>query len=229
MASTHSKSPYARMRRRLFALCGQQFENASNLWLVYSSRTDRRWLVRGDLQYLHFLSIEFSRDVRTFDLAPTPHVMERSRVGEVAKFDAVVVLLEGRKEYCQIEMLRSGALARERDMLLQSAAVELGGTYRRITIEELEPCRVRIQNSLRMLRFIAAARHLTLTEARNAVIACLTSQAGGTSLLELSRQIPQVPPALVLTAVFKLVQQRRLDLELDRQYVTMMSVVKVLQ
>lgn len=226
--SATSNSPYARMRRRLFALCNQRFENASNLWLVYSSLTARRWLLRSDLQYLHFLSIEFAQDVRTFDLAPAPHVMKQSWEGEVAQFDGMVVLRDGSKEFRQIEALRPDDPGSQREMVLRSAAAELGGVYRRITVDALDPSRRRIQNSLRMLRFIAAAQHLSLTEARNAVIACLAGEANGLTLLELSDRLCPISSALVFAAVFRLMQSHRLHLEIDRELVTAMSLVKVL-
>lgn len=45
----------------------------SNLWLVYSPKTDTDWLIPSDRQLVHWLYfLESNPEVRSFNLAPDP-------------------------------------------------------------------------------------------------------------------------------------------------------------
>lgn len=224
----HRKSPYIRMRRRLFALCGQEFEPAPNIWLVYSWRTDRQWVLRSDLQYLHFLAIEFNADVLKFDLAPAPAGEDTEAKEAAPTFDAVVTFRDGHKEYRRMRVPSIDSDGRDvpdDPARFERAAAAVGGTYRLIRPDTLEPKRVRIQNSLRMLRFISAARQTSLVSARNSVMAYLKGAPAAT-LQSLVDQLHDAPPAEVLAAAFQLVGRGRVQLDMDRDYVALGTLVR---
>lgn len=228
MANQSKESPYARMRRRLFALCGQQFENAPNIWLVYSGRTDRQWVLRSDLQYLHFLAIEFDPSVLKFDLAPTPRASGHDVDGQQVAFDAVVTFRDGHKEWRRMRVPpvdADGHAVPENRTPFERAAAEAGARYRLVTPDALESKRVRIQNSLRMLRFIAATRRSPLVSVRNSVMTCMKREPAMT-LQGVVDHLQEVAPARVLAAVFQLVGSGRVELNLDHNYVNLGTVVR---
>src|SRR5690606_23429467 len=108
---------------------------------------------------------------------------------------------------------------------LHAAAETLHASYVSITAETLEANRQRIQNSLRMLRFLSAARCSSLTEARNAVLTCLSTQRYGLALHELSARISEVPEALVCAAAFQLLQHGRVAMDVNESPLTGMTSV----
>lgn len=223
----HSKSPYIRMRKRIFALCGQEFENAPNIWLIYSSRMDRQWVLRSDLQYLHFLSIEFDTDVLKFDLAPAIGAQDEESETAPA-FDAIVSFRDGHKEYRRMRVPpvdADGHGLPEDQGPFERAAAAAGGTYRLIRPDMLESKRVRIQNTLRMLRFIAAARRNSLVSVRNRIMTCL-QRAPALTLQGIIDQLHDAPAAEVLAAAFQLVERGRIELDIDHQYVTLGTLVR---
>lgn len=44
----------------------------STLWYVYSPRTDRDWILKGDLEWGHFLLAESDPHISKIDYAPPP-------------------------------------------------------------------------------------------------------------------------------------------------------------
>lgn len=224
----NTKSPYLKARQRLFALCGQEFEPAPNIWLVYSAKTDRQWVLRSDLQYLHFLVLEFDREVLKFDLAPAPPAGKQSADGQPISFDAVVTFRDGHTEYRRARIPKvdaDGHDVPENPNDFRRVAIEAGGTYRLLTPDTLESKRVRIQNSMRMLRFISASRRTSLAGMRNSVLMCL-KRTPAMTLQATVDQLHDMPPAHVLAAVFQLAGRGRIQLDMDHEYVTLGTVVR---
>lgn len=147
-APKHGPSPAAKLRAALFAKCGQELENAPNIWLVYSARNDRQWVLRSDAEFLHFLYLEFADNVDSFDLAPPAIVLEVNGENRSTSFDAIVNFVDGRKECRELkrshdqpetdeEALRF-AMQRESQIV---AAKKMQAEYQRISLADLEPHR----------------------------------------------------------------------------------------
>lgn len=222
------KAPMAALRQRLFVSRGQRPRHTPNLWLAYSARMKREWVLCSDLAYLHFLSIEFAPDVHDFDLSPVAVSVLSYGVTESVEFDAVVGFRDGHKECREFCAPDAPPLEEvdEHARRMQAAAAILGGDYVRLSIEVIEVHRQRIQNTLRMLRFISAARNESLVDARNEVLVYLRASPTGSSLEELAKRIVNTPTGILYAAVFRLLQQGQVEIDFDRDVVTGMSTVR---
>jgi hypothetical protein len=107
-----------------------------NLWLVYSPKTDRDWILGSDRHLVHWIFfLETNPDVRSFEIEPSN---ETPRIGEsqpVLDADAAVVLANGTREYHKLSSLTSA----------QSDGMTCGGdesslpTVRVFTESDLQP------------------------------------------------------------------------------------------
>jgi len=222
--SQHALAPVARAREALFKHVGQAPRSVHNLWLVYSHKTRRQWLLSSDAAYLHFLDLEFDPDVRDFDLAPAPIDVARDELSHRIQFDAIVRRLDG-----TVESRRLTASDEPADPLQQElervAAQRHNAHPVRLAVSLFATPTMRMQNSLRMLRFLQAALTYPLEPYRNSVLARLASQPSLSVEALTQASEPSAVP-LVLAAVFELVQQRHLRLDLEAAPVTLASRVE---
>jgi len=71
-----------------------------NLWLVYSLKTNRDWILGSDRHLVHWiLFLETNPDVRSFDIEPTDALPTDGHDDRLNDIDAVVQLKDGRREY----------------------------------------------------------------------------------------------------------------------------------
>lgn len=227
MPSATHRAPSTKLRAAIYESINQRYSHAQNIWYVYSNRMRRHWILRNDLQFLHFLLIEFLPDITSFDLAPAPvETVLNDELVEI-EFAAKIEYRDGR-----IECLSIGTdpCAQRPEAMLElnlrqaAAARKLGGVHRRVSASDIEPQHVRVRNGLRMLRFIVAARHTELSTLRNAVMLRVKGATGPFPLDTLVRALPG-HAALATAAVFQLYQMGRLALDIDRNPLTGMTSV----
>lgn len=220
-------APSTKLRRAVFEACRQRSDHASNLWLVYSARHDRRWVVTSDVEYLHFLTLEFAPDILEFDLAPAPDIVRLRDEDRKTTFDAIVRFCDGRTECRELKRLAEAPSEPEEELRIAmqeeaqlEAAKRHGGVYRRLCLRDLEPFQIRIQNSLRMLRFLTATRGEPLNKMCHTLQAVARSNREGTTLRMLIASVPEADAAIAYAATFKLVLARKLTLPIDSEIVT---------
>ncbi len=224
-------APSTKLRQAVFAACGQRAEHASNLWLVYCARHERHWVLTSDVEYLHFLSLEFDPEVAEVNFKPDPDIVRLRDEDRKTIFDAIVRFRDGHTECRELkreatpppepeEELRA-ALQQEAQ---QIAAKRHGGSYLRLTLADLDVHQIRIQNTLRMLRFLGAAQGEPLAAIRQALILAVR-QAGPTRLDVLAASLHDHDQAYAYAAVFQLVQRRQLSLPIDTEVITGKSLV----
>ena len=213
IATGRGPAPSSKLRKAVFEACGQRAEHASNLWLVYSARRDRQWVLTSDVEYLHFLCLEFDPAVLEFDLKPEPQIVRLREEDRKTTFDAIVRFRDGHTE-CR-ELKRDAEPLPEPEETLRAAlqleaqevaAKRYGGRYVRLLLADLDPYHLRIQNSLRMLRFLTAAKDEPLGELRNAIAMAVRRHDGPIRLDVLIALTGGVSPAFAYAAVFQLLQ-----------------------
>src|ERR1700761_2010929 len=70
-----------------------------NLWLVYSQKTNRDWILRSDRHLVHWvLSLETDPEVQTFQLEPSSPISSATK-DVSADADAFVVRSDGTREH----------------------------------------------------------------------------------------------------------------------------------
>src|SRR5574342_340365 len=75
------------LRKTVMEAYRSRGKGISNLWLVYSAKTNSDWILPSDRQLIHWLYfLEANPDVRTFDLAPEPILSESREEGTLLPF-----------------------------------------------------------------------------------------------------------------------------------------------
>lgn len=101
---TTQQSPRSTLRRSIRETYRARHHGNSNLWLVYSVKTDRDWLLPSDRQLIHWLYfLESNPEVTTFDLAPEPIISADDKETKASEFDAIVVYNDGHIECHEVK------------------------------------------------------------------------------------------------------------------------------
>lgn len=231
LAKGRGSAPCSKLRKAVFEACGQRAEHASNLWLVHSARSSRSWVLTGDAEYLHFLCVEFDPEIESFDLRPQPQIVRIREEDRKTSFDAIVRFRNGHIECREIKRESEPPPAPEDQLraALQAEAQEIaagrhGGKYVRLVMADFGPFHFRIQNSLRMLRFLLAAKDENLGHIRNAIALTLRSAGEPLSLNALVDSVGG-SASLVYAAAFQMLQRRELSLPIDTGAITGNSIV----
>jgi hypothetical protein len=211
-------APSTRLRNGIFEACGQQPEHAGNLWLAYSTRNKQQWAINGDLRFLHFLYLEFAPDVVRFQIRPTVIAQTAGAFSEIT-FDAVVQFVDGHAE-CRDVVTETasddaGQVAATSECIPECISEPYGSRRVRIGLSDLEPFRQRIVNGLRMNRFLTAARYEPMEHHCNEVLMALKGQGGCLTLAALVQRSNPLHGAFAQAAVFRLYQQRHVEMDLD--------------
>lgn len=223
------KRPSAAAKNALLTACGQTGHAGSNMWLVFSGRNGARKVLSSDTEYLHFLAVEFDPEVRAFEVRPEAVRVEVDGAEVSVQFEAIVHFRDGRIECRQVRRnapppLPPGAETVE-SRAIAKAAAQRGAAFRLVSAGDLEPLGYRIQNSLRMLRFMASASTYTLGPLTNQV-ALVMRRENEMTLRQLMQELSQADQALVLAAAFGLLQRGTLAMDLDRDFVTFDSTIR---
>ena len=78
-------------------------KGGSNLWLVYSVKTNSNWILPSDRQLIHWLCLESDPQVKTFDLAPKQVISHDGTETRATELDAVVTLKDGRTQWHEVK------------------------------------------------------------------------------------------------------------------------------
>lgn len=225
------RSPRDRAKDAIVQSCAQHARTRRfNMWLVYSGRCEKKQLLSSDAEYLHFLICEFDPGIDRIEYKPAPIAVTVDGKAHRVEFDAIAVLRNGEVE-CRKLVARprageaAAATPAPRNRAAEAAARTRGGTYREVSADDLKARKFRIQNSLRMLRFIAAAHGYELRPFVNAVALRLRARAELTLASLLEAFAPE-QAALALAAAFVLVQRGQAAIAMDTRYITLDDVLR---
>lgn len=102
--STHNLNLKSSLRNSVNKTYRGRGKSINNLWLVYSLKTDRDWLIPSDRQLIHWLYyLETNSNVISFDLAPEPVLSSDDLEVKATELDAIVVLKDGSIEWHEVK------------------------------------------------------------------------------------------------------------------------------
>lgn len=200
-----------------------------NLWYHFSPKLNRDVVLRGDAEFLHFLWMEADTNVTTYVLEPDASIVGVGEDIHKTQFDAAVYLRTGTN---QLREVKSGdVVPNENDVRAQHqeeaqriAADKAGFNYVRIGATDLKQHRQLINNSLRMIPYIAAAQDLPLLPFRNEVMLVLQRE-GNCSIQEILDGTDLREAPLYLAALFLQVQSYPMGSDLDSHPLTLRTRV----
>lgn len=151
-----SASPGSRQRLHIIDAYRGRGRRNNNLFLVYSVKTNRDWILPSDRQFIHWIHcLETDPQVKTFDLAPELVISTDAKEIRGTQLDAEVLLQDGAKEWHEVKSAESEVETARSQLLAQAAASSTEGVkYRIFTDRDFHP---HIQTSIRWLRAIAFA------------------------------------------------------------------------
>lgn len=102
-----SRTLPSRQRAKVLQAYRSRGRSNRNLWLVYSQKTNRDWILRSDRHLVHWLlNLETDPDVQTFELEPSDPTSAATNDAR-ADSDALVVRNDGTREHHKLLLVRS--------------------------------------------------------------------------------------------------------------------------
>lgn len=235
MDGTH-KGPGPRLgtqlRGRLAPAYSARGRQRSTLFSVYSPRTDRDWILRGELAWMHFLLVESDPRVKAVDYAPSTHVIREGDVEFSTDFAALVTFRDGKSEYRQLVATAAlHNLDRQslREWETKVAMAERNGIrYVQYTEAEILANPQRIVNWQRVIAWLSAARGHPLPPLQVEISALLDAR-GCASLEAIQSLGAGALSACYVAAAFKGVQDGIYWADLDERPLNKNTSVKILR
>lgn len=157
-----------RLRGKLAEKYGQRNHQKYSLWYVYSPRTNRDWVLEGDLRWDHFVLTESDPRVINVNYAPEPIEIkiEDGQKKEIS-FEALVTFADNSIELRNVPWSNEGTFSKRtptdaRNNIQNIAANSIGARYVNVTEVELHTNYQKLANWRRVLVWISAVRNRPL-------------------------------------------------------------------
>jgi hypothetical protein len=187
-----------------------------NIWLIYSLKTNRDWILESDRHLVHWLMfLETNPEVRHFNI-PSAESREKSEIG----VDAEVERQDGALEYHRL-LLNSNAEGKrgEVDKLLNS---QDGKRTRVFTEADLFPLGEEAMRWLKVLGYCAAIRDEEQTEATVAAISFMRGLDRGT-LRDVVESMQDFDPQIAIGVVARMAVLSDIAVDLSASGYTLTS------
>ncbi len=175
------RSPRSTLRRSIPDAYRVRGHRVNNLWLVYSPKTDRDWLLPSDRQLIHWLVfLESDREVLSFDLSPDPLISHDANEFRATELDAIAIYRGGHVEWHEVKAGTTLHDSNRSQFQAQVAAAhKAGATYRIFNDENLgQNARLAVR-WLKAIGFAAAIRGQEHGPCRSALVAYLNNRKYG--------------------------------------------------
>jgi hypothetical protein len=174
-------SPKSTLRRSIPEVYRARGHRVNNLWLVYSPKTDRDWILPSDRQLVHWLAfLEANPYVVSFDLAPEKILSHDNKEPRSTELDAVVTYDDKHIEWHEV---KAGKKLSDKDnpqfIAQSSAAQQAGVRYRIFNDVDLQPQSKLAVRWLKAVSFAAAIRGQEHHPSRIALVNYLNQQKAG--------------------------------------------------
>lgn len=110
----------------------------SNIWLIYSEKTQSDWLLTSDRQLIHWIiNLELNACVQTFDFSPEPIITHDGSEDRKLEVDVIVTKNEGLQEWHKVS---SGiSTSNSKHEALERAAALAKVSYKSFDDNDLKP------------------------------------------------------------------------------------------
>jgi hypothetical protein len=209
MATSH-QSLKGKQRQNLLHAYRARGHSVNNLWLVYSHKTNRDWVLPSDRHLVHWLYyLERATDVFTFDLMSEPATIHDAHPD--IKIDAVVRRADGTVEW------HSVANSSRREAVSDGVPLTTAETtclHRKFSDQDLLPHVRTTVRWIKALGYAATIRERELMAARLALLAYVHKKKSGT-LGDLLHDLPYHDPAELQGIFVRLALEGILEIDLS--------------
>ena len=179
-----------RLRGKLASAYTERGTHQSKLWYVFSPKTSRDWVLRGTLEWGHFLLVEADPGISDVDYSPPSEIVRVGDDDHATTLDAVVTFKDGSIEWREIKWSDETENGDIRSLHQWEAQVEAasrsGARYVRYSEKEIYACPQLIANWTRVVAWLAAVRGRSLYSEHLEIVAMLDAH-GTVSLGDIQR------------------------------------------
>ncbi|MDY7537855.1 hypothetical protein RGU72_06245 [Undibacterium sp. 5I1] len=217
MATGQSQTLRSKQRTNIMHAYRGRGRGNSNLWLVYSIKTNKDYILPSDRQLIHWLHyLETNPEVKSFDLEPTALISVDSYEARATELDARVLLANGRVEWHEVKSDDNDVAPGKSKLEAQASAASAEGiSYRTFSDKDLSP---HVRVSLRWLKaigFASVLRDRPFVQESVALDSVFLRRETGT-IAELLNDLPDVDPAILKGLLVRLAISGHIHLDLNR-------------
>jgi hypothetical protein len=192
-----------------------------NIWLVYSLKTNRDWILASDRHLVHWLLfLETNPDVHSFVIDPTDGVPEGLTDGRSRAVDALAVLADGKREYHRLlfSTVDDDSQARPSGETL-AASAEL---VRVFAEADLHPRGAEAMRWLKVIGYCAAIRDERQSEATLAAVTIMRGLGRG-KVVDATDRMADFDSQIALGVISRMAVLGDITLDLSASGFTMAS------
>jgi len=218
MMTTQSRTLSAKRKRAVLEAYRARGKRNSNLWLIYSVKTDRDWLLQSDRELVHWvIFLESDPQVVSFDLAPGSIISYDATEARATELDAIVQKRDAKIEYHEVKAgLLIDESAKQQLLAQSSAAQAYGASYKIFCDTDLAPhCKTAVR-WLKAIAYAATLRDQTQASCRDALLAVASSDRRGT-VRSLLTTLSNIDATIVIGMLVRLSINGPLQLDLTRR------------
>lgn len=180
--SAPGRSPKSTARKSIHGAYRARGSHNNNLWLIYSVKTDRDWLLPSDRQLIHWLHyLESNPDVASFDLAPEAVLSHDAEEVRATELDATVVYKDGHIEWHEVKAKLSSKAKDSSQFLAQAQAASAAAVkYRRFDDTQFRDVSVSALRWLKPLAFAEVIRGQEHIPCQSALASYFLKEKSGT-------------------------------------------------
>lgn len=200
-----NQSLKGKQRSALHAAFRARARHNSNLWLVYSYKTDRDWLISGDYQLVHWIIfLETDPNVMSYSLIESPDCLEAD---DILGYPEALVTYKGLRQ--EIHVIAENIP----DSAKGTRSESIDARY--FTHSDLKVSAKTASRWLRVIAFAAGIRGHSLSEANHAVVYLIHHRKYGT-LKDILESLSSLDSAAVLGVIARLAIKGAIRLDLSR-------------
>lgn len=186
-----------RVRQSLLKKYRSRGHRNSNLWLVFSVKTARDWIIDSDVRLIYWLLyLESHPDVKSFDLEP--EIAHSSRGTPRARIDAEVVYQDGHVEWHRISDTEAS------DQLADDLAHQFNRPLRILSRNEFGHRNQEAMHWLTALAYAAVLRHEAHQPTVNALASLLHQNPTGGTVKDILETLAHHDQAVLLGTIIRL-------------------------
>lgn len=203
------------LRKSVMDIYRSRGHSRSNLWLVYSVKTDRDWMLPSDRQLIHWLYfLETNPKVASFNLAPEPIISHDDIETRATELDAKVLNRDGTEEWHEVKSGKVINPTDESQMQAQTSAASLARVpYIRFNDKDFKPIVKVALRWLKALSFASAIRNQDHNPCRT-VLALLLKDRNSGDVGSLLKSMSEFDDQVVLGMIVRLAIEGTIDLNL---------------
>lgn len=215
MANTTLKS---RIRNTTLARYRSRGKSVSNLWLVYSPKTDSDWILPSDRQLIHWLYyLEANPEVLSFDLDPESILSQDDIEAKATELDAIVHYRNGLEEWHEVKAGkdREDPSHHSQKIAQTIAASKARVSYKRFDDHELKPVMKTAMRWLRAIGYAAAIRDEQHSRCNNELVMLIKELKVG-NVHQILNRLENFDSAIVLGLIVRLAVKGYISIDLSK-------------